>query len=260
MTAAKPTIVLVHGAWHTRPSYRRYIDDLTAHGFTVYCPQLPSCSLSRPPVAGYADDVAAVRRTVEPLVNAGQRVLILMHSYGGIVGTDAVANLTWPERQAQNLPGGVVHLVYLCAYIVRPGASVLSVCQEAGMMHLWPQWVENADDGTTFPVDPVLMFLGGVDRTLIDEALSHLVRSPHDVFMTPAEGDAWKKIPGTYVLTQNDYSVPRIYQDLMLKKVREDGVEMRLLDYNTGHSIFLTMPDEMVQLIEEAAVDERNPR
>lgn len=185
---------------------------------------------------------------------------MLMHSYGGAVGTDAVKDLTLPERRAQNLPGGVVHLAYLCAFILRPGSTVSSVVEEAGMMHLWSQFVENADDGSTFPVDPVLLFLGGVDQDRVQEALVHLVRSPMAAFMAPTEGDAWRRVPVTYVLTQEDYSVPRVYQDIMIRKVQEDGVKPRLLDYKTAHSIFLTMEEEMVKVVQEAAEDERNPQ
>ncbi|KAA8651682.1 hypothetical protein EYZ11_009275 [Aspergillus tanneri] len=259
MAAVKPAVVLVHGAWHTPPNYRRYIDALMNQGFPVHCPALPSCSATRPPPASYEDDVAAVRRTVQSLVMASQKVIMLMHSYGGAIGTDAIRELTVPERRAKNLPGGVIHLTYLCAYILRPGNTILSVVQESGMMHLWPQFVENADDGSTFPVDPVLLFLGGVEKSLIDEALPHLVRSPQSAFTTPTSGDAWRVIPATYVLTQEDYSVPRVYQDLMVKKVKDNGIQMRLLDYKSCHSIFLTMQEEMVKLVQECADDERNP-
>ncbi|THC91031.1 hypothetical protein EYZ11_009513 [Aspergillus tanneri] len=107
----------------------------------------------------------------------------------------------------------------------------MGIVEEAGMAHLWSQFVNEAEDGSTFPVDPVLLFLGGVDKEIVDEALPHL----------------------------EDYSVPRVYQDIMLEKVRKEGLVLRTVDFKTSHSVFITKQEEMVQLVVEAAEDERNP-
>lgn len=38
----------------------------------------------------------------------GKRVFVVMHSYGGLVGTEAVTkDSSFDERQAASLPGGV---------------------------------------------------------------------------------------------------------------------------------------------------------
>lgn len=150
---------------------------------------------------------------------------MLLHSYGGAVGTDAVEGLTFFDRKAsgQQPKGGVIHLLYLCAYILPPGSSIFGVMKEAGMDHLWSQFIDNAADGSTFPKDPVQLFFGGVDSEVVSQALPHLVRSPMSAFTTETAGSAWRRLPVTYVFTQQDYSVPRVYQDLMVGKVREEG-------------------------------------
>lgn len=222
-TTTLPTIVLVHGAWHTPPIYQSYIDALKAEGFTVYCPRLPSCSAASPPNASLPEDTACVRDIVKPLVEAGKRVLMLLHSYGGAVGTDAVEGLAFSTRKASDQPGGVIHLLYLCAYILPPGSTIFGVVQEAGMEHLWPQFVDNAADGSTFPWDPVQLFFGGVEKEVVDQALLHLVRSPMSAFTAETMGSAWRIVPVTYVFTRQDYSVPRVYQDIMVEKVRKEG-------------------------------------
>ncbi|KAI9734755.1 MAG: hypothetical protein M1818_006742 [Claussenomyces sp. TS43310] len=260
MNASLPTVVLVHGAWHTPPNYQSYIDALKAQGFTVHCPHLPSCNGASPPTASLAEDVACVRDVVKPLVEAGERVLMLLHSYGGAVGTDAVEGLTFFDRRAAGQLGGVIHLLYLCAYILQPGSTIFGVVKEAGMDHLWPQFVDNAADGSTFPKDPVQLFFGSVDKDVVDKALPHLVRSPMSAFTAETKGAAWRSVPATYVFTQQDYSVPRVYQDLMVEKVRAEGVVLRTEDYETSHSVFITKQEEMVQAVRKAAEDERNPK
>ncbi|TVY83159.1 hypothetical protein LSUE1_G006944 [Lachnellula suecica] len=223
MASLLPSIVLVHGAWHTPQNYSQYADALRKHGFKVLVPHLPSCSGASPPDAFLSEDIAAVRDIVEPLVQAGECVLMVMHSYGGAVGTDAVLGLTFPERKATGEAGGVVHMFYMCAYILPPGRTIFSVVEEAGMAHLWPQFVENAEDGSTFPKDPVQLFFGGVESGATWQGLQHLVRSPMNAFETETRGEAWRRVPVTYILTQQDYAVPRVYQDLMLEKVKGRG-------------------------------------
>ncbi|TGO54932.1 hypothetical protein BOTNAR_0256g00070 [Botryotinia narcissicola] len=226
MATSLSTIVLVHGAWHTPANYKR--------------------------------DVTAVRNVVKSLVEADERVLMAMHSYGGAVGTDAVEGLTFADRKAEGKSGGVIHLFYMCAYIVVPGTSVWDICQEAGFAQLWSQFIQNFDDGSTFPVDPSLSFLGGVEQDIVDKALPHLMRSPMSAFEAKTKGDAWRRVPVTYVLTQQDYSVPKPYQGLMLGSVKSEEVVIKTEDYETCHSVFITKEKEMVDAVVVAAKDERN--
>ncbi|MCJ1252158.1 hypothetical protein MMC30_009397 [Trapelia coarctata] len=253
MAPSLPTIVLAHGAWHTPPNYQTYIDALKAQGFPVHFPRLPSCSGASPPNASFPEDIVCVRNVVKPLAEAGERMLMLMHSYGGAVGTDAVEGLAFTDRKA------AIHLLYLCAYILRPGSTVFGIVQEAGMAHLWPQFVDSAADGSTFPKDPVLLFFGGVDKAVVDTALPYLVRSPMSAFTAETTGSAWWRVPVTYVFTQQDYSVPRMYQDIMVEKVRQERVLLRTEEYETIHSFFITRQEEMVQAVVKAAQDGRNP-
>ncbi|KAF7896212.1 hypothetical protein EAF00_006226 [Botryotinia globosa] len=239
MATSLPTIVLVHSAWHTPASYKNYSDALEARGFKFVCPQLPSCNDKSPPVSSFTEDVVAVRNVVKFLVEADERVLMAMHSYGRAVGTDAVEGLTFADRKTEGKSEGVIHLFYMCAYIVVPGTS-------------------NFDDGSTFPVDPSLSFLGGVEYNIVDKALPHLVRSPMSAFEAKTKGDAWIRVPVTYVLTQQDYSVARPYRDLMLEKVKSEGVMIKTEDYETCHNVFITKEKEMVDAAVVAAKDERN--
>ncbi|KAI8630708.1 alpha/beta-hydrolase [Xylariaceae sp. FL1651] len=274
-TSSLPIVVLVHGAWHTPPAYQTYINALRRAGFTVHCPLLPSCSgtltsLPTPP-ASLREDAAAVRTLVSSLVERGERVLMVMHSYGGAVGTDAVgssepeAPLHFAARQAAGLKGGVIHLLYLCAYILDVGRSVWDVVEEAGFAPLWDQFIEtNPDDGSIFPRDPGLAFFskgkeaGGEGDGDVKRSMLLLVRFPMSALRTPVQYATWRHVPSSYVYTQNDFSVPRTYQDLMIKHVRGQGVQLRMEDYNTHHSIWISHLDEMVQAALKAAEDPRN--
>lgn len=259
MSNTRPAIVLVHGAWHAPANYQSFVDSLIEVGFSVHCPRLPSCNNITPPPASFAEDVTAVRAVVKELAEAGKRVMMVMHSYGGMVGTDAVTDdLLRHNRASTGQPGGVVHLLYLCAYILQPGTSVFDISKASGFFDLWPQYINNFDDGTCFPIDPAAMFLNEASSADIEAAMPHLVRSPLSAFSAAAEGVCWKNLPVTYVLTSKDGAVPRQYQDIMIERAEKDGVNIVKVDLDTDHSVFITKKKEMVDLALRAANDGRN--
>lgn len=68
-----------------------------------------------------------MRRYAQKLVDAGRRVVAVMHSYGGQVGTDSLSGLGWNTRSEQGLPGGVSDLLYVTAFALpKGGSSMLS--------------------------------------------------------------------------------------------------------------------------------------
>ncbi|KAL4898383.1 alpha/beta-hydrolase [Aspergillus ambiguus] len=255
-----PTIVLVHGAWHTPYHYQPYITALEQRGFVVHCPLLPSSNGVSPPTASLAEDVRCVGKVVESLVNSGKRVLMIMHSYGGLVGANAIEGFSRAERQKSGRPGGVIHLLYLCGYLLMPGETIWGKVEAFGFASLWPQFMNDAPDGTTFPKDPALWFYGGIDKKVIDgDLVPRLVCAPLSIMKAEAQAISWKNfLPATYVFTQQDYAVPRDFQTHMVSRARDHGVSLRTEDYDTSHSIFLTRTAEMVQAAERAAEDERN--
>src|SRR5450631_1433430 len=103
-TAGVKTVLLVHGAWADGSSWSKVIPLLEAKGLHVVAVQNPLTSL--------ADDVAATRRAIA--LQDGP-VLLVGHSYGGVVITEA-----------GNDPK-VVGLVYVAALAPSEGGSVASV-------------------------------------------------------------------------------------------------------------------------------------
>src|SRR6266403_6026421 len=74
------SVVLVHGAFADASSWRKVIPLLEKEGFTVTAVQIPLKSL--------ADDVATTKRVIDAQKDD---VILVGHSYGGAVITDAAA-------------------------------------------------------------------------------------------------------------------------------------------------------------------------
>jgi pimeloyl-ACP methyl ester carboxylesterase len=102
-------IVLVHGAWADGSSWSKVIPLLEAQGYHVIAAQLPLTSL--------ADDDAATQRAIARITAAYPGpVLLVGHSYGGVVIGDTPGN-----------DPNVAGLVYVAAFAPDSGESVLSL-------------------------------------------------------------------------------------------------------------------------------------
>jgi pimeloyl-ACP methyl ester carboxylesterase len=112
-----PTVVLVHGAWHGGWCWSDVVPLLDKAGLAAVTVDLPSSGGT----GGLTEDAALVRATVE---SQDGPTVVVGHSYGGIVITEATAGLT-----------SVQHLVYVCAFMIDAGASLVSTL--AGDLPPW---------------------------------------------------------------------------------------------------------------------------
>jgi len=130
-----PTILLVQGSFQIPQVYEKLVKGLKDQGFPTIHPRLPSCSdVDAPdfPQVSLIDDVLAVRsELIRQIEYEEKTVVVVMHSYGGLVGSEAVTEeLSYAKRQSQGLVGGVIHLFYYGAFLLDKGQSVLSAFGE----------------------------------------------------------------------------------------------------------------------------------
>ena len=124
---SKPSICIIHGAWHHPAYYQPLVDSLTGLGHETICPRLPSCSEGVSLENSFAEDVACIQSNVSKLVDTGKEVVVLMHSYGGVVGTEAISGFGIEERKAGGKVGGVKRLIYMTAFIPQKGQSLAGI-------------------------------------------------------------------------------------------------------------------------------------
>ncbi|KAK7726333.1 hypothetical protein SLS57_003419 [Botryosphaeria dothidea] len=70
------------------------------------------------------EDAECIRAATEGLVEQGEDVVLVMHSYGGIPGMQSVEGFSRAERERAGKAGGVVKLVYLAAVVPEVGQSM----------------------------------------------------------------------------------------------------------------------------------------
>ena len=127
MAHSKVTIVLVTGAWHPSSAYKSLISDLVNSGYPVLVTSLPSLDPKDPSVCDCSSDASSVRQQFLPAIEEeGKDVILLCHSYGGIPGGGAAYSLSKSARMQQGKKGGVVGLIYISAFIVPEGMTLVN--------------------------------------------------------------------------------------------------------------------------------------
>jgi pimeloyl-ACP methyl ester carboxylesterase len=193
MTDQNITVVLVHGAFADSSSWNGVIERLREQSVPVIAAANPLRSLSGD--AAYVRDVVA---------GVGGPVVLVGHSYGGLVITEA---------GAQN--DAVVGLVYVDAFVPEHGQSALDLSAEFPGSTL-------GDALATYPLSG-----GGVDLVIRPDAFHHQfaadVDEPTAALMAvtqrpvaqaalaeglPTETPAWKTLPTWCVFSDADLNIP----------------------------------------------------
>jgi pimeloyl-ACP methyl ester carboxylesterase len=225
--SALPTIVLVHGGFVDGAGWEGVYAVLKKDGYDVSIVQNPTQSL--------AGDVAATRQVI---AQAKGPVVLVGHSYGGVVITEA-----------GNDPK-VSKLVYITAFAPDKGESVASL-------------IKNPPPGA--PVPPILPPQYGylfLDKTKFADSFAADVETSRAAFMADSqvpwgmaalEGavtePAWRTKPSWYLVVTEDRMIPPPAQQFMSKRAGATVVETK-----GSHAVYVSKPDVVASIIKSAAL------
>ena len=230
-------VVFVHGAlvfdgawwWH------RMVDPLAALGMATRAVELPSC-VPAPGASGEAmgdmyADADAVRAA---LGEEDEPVVLVGHSYGGMVMTDAAAGQE-----------NVAHLVYVTSVMPERDETMASF----GGSELGP-WMDPREEDGTMGIKAELApeaFMHDCDEAAVAGALKRLTRQSLAVFAQTPRGVAWREKPSTYVVCAEDRATPPEAQRGYARRAD------RVVELPTGHHPMLSRPDLLARVLAEAA-------
>jgi len=227
MNTDKPTIVLIHGAWADGSCWQEVIPILQKSGFKVVAAQLP--------LANFAEDVAFAKRVIE-----GQKgiVVVVGHSYGGAIMTEAAANN--PKVKA---------LVFIAAFSPDVGESLKSLQEGFAPMPIGDAIVPAAA-GFLY-LDPA-KFHSVMAHDLPESRAAVLaaVQTPlfGASFVTPIKEAAWKTIPCWFLISTEDHAIDPNQQRFGAKRMGA-----RVIEINASHLPMLSKPKEVAEIIAAAA-------
>jgi pimeloyl-ACP methyl ester carboxylesterase len=219
-------IVLVHGAFADGSSWSKVIPLLEAKGYTVFAVQNPLTSLE--------DDVAATRRAI---ALADGPVLLVAHSYGGVVITEA-----------GNDPK-VVGLVYVDALIPNDGQSVADIIKPYPPS---PGNKEFQQDSSGF----LSLSLKGIDAYFAqdldaeDRKVLYVTQTPWaaKAVVTKISTAAWKNKPSWCIIGLDDQTIPPA-----LTRLEAKMIHAKTLELNSSHVPMLSQPNKVAGFIIGAA-------
>jgi len=212
-------VVLVHGAWHGAWCWDGVVDELIAADVPVTAVELPLTSLD--------DDVAAARSAIS---HQGGDVVVLGHSYGGLVISEAASGMSEVSR-----------LVYPAALMINAGEDMVELMTE----HESEMLGASVPEGNGFVVDrarAAQLLYGDSDEAVVESLLPR-VRPMHVQSLRAQRLPAWRDTPTTYVICSNDRAIPPSLQRQMA--TRADVV----VEWPTDHSSFLTRPAAIAALL-----------
>ena len=226
MSATAISIVLIHGGFVDGSGWQGVYQILRKDGFSVTVVQNPTRSL--------ADDVAFTKRVVA--AQSGN-VLLVGHSYGGVVATES-----------GNDPK-VAGLVYVAAFAPDAGESVQSL-------------ISNPKLGA--PVPPILLPQDGfllLDRAKfaasfaadVDEGQANFMAAsqvPWGVSALSGEVStpAWKTKPSWYLVAADDKMIPPPAQRAMASRAGAAVTEAP-----GSHAVYVSHPQAVADVIATAA-------
>lgn len=129
----KPHIFIIPGAWHTGPSMNDFVKSLETAGFSAEAVTLVSIDKAGMTVQ---DDEAQVKGLLRPMIDEGRDIVLVAHSYGGMVGTGVIAGLDERSRRAKGLKGGILGVVYLTAFVPAEDESSGALLGGAGAAYV----------------------------------------------------------------------------------------------------------------------------
>ncbi|PVH95004.1 alpha/beta-hydrolase [Periconia macrospinosa] len=262
MYSTRPTIVIISGGWHIPASYTKLATLLETQGYQVFIPHLPSNNGARPPTAALAEDTTYIRDFVSDLIAKNHTIAVIMHSYGGQVGTNALTGLPKATSSIMNndddddgKKGGILHLIYLTAFAQRENRSMSDKVEEFGQSELMPLAFEFADDNTVISRDPKNLIVGpsSVPDDEVDEYVGTMVRWNAKCMYDRGrvEKAAWREFPVSYLYTTQDRVVPVEYQRSMVEEMRREGAKVRTYEVESGHCPNFTNARMVVGYVEE---------
>ncbi|KIW35479.1 uncharacterized protein PV07_02175 [Cladophialophora immunda] len=259
--SSKPTLVFVPGAWHRAETWSKISTILeTQHHYKCIAVTLPSTQSD--PAATLLGDIEAVRDVLVAETSQGRDVVVVVHSYGGVVGESAMKGLALPKGKPDaassssssaedKASGHVIGLIMMATGFVTPAKSFI----EGLGGQAPPEWNLNQETGfVEILVDTRQLFYHDLPEEEGKEWANKLTK--HSLKTLTEGGEhtypGWKDVPSWYLATKDDKALPVEAQRMFVQMAKDAGADVTLREIESSHSPMLSRPEETVQFVLDA--------
>jgi pimeloyl-ACP methyl ester carboxylesterase len=235
MPEQTPAIVLVHGAFSESASWSAVIEELRSRGLEVVAAANPLRSVT--------GDAAYVRDVISGI---GKTVVLVAHSYGGIVITEAAAHNS-----------AVVGLVYVAGFAPDHGESAFRLSAKFPGSTLADALTAHplSSGGNEFTIRQDIFHrqfaadvpaaqaavMAATQRPVTEAALSEGL---------PTDAPAWRHIPSWFVFGDRDMNIPVTLHRFMAERA---GAEVSREIAGASHALSVSESGAVDETILEAA-------
>lgn len=240
------TFVLIHGGWAAGWVWERVIPPMRSAGHRVHAPDLPGHGSDRTPPArvtlrGYVD------RVLEAADAAGEPVVLVGHSSGGIAVTQA----------AEEAPEAIALLVYVAAYLPADGQSLVDVAAADREGLIMPNLVVSPDGASATVREEALREALFADCPPEDhrQVAARLTPEPLAPVATPLRLTAGRfgRVRRAYVECRDDRALAPALQRRMLTAAGCDPVRGMPTGHMPQYAAPRRLAAELTDLAEAAA-------
>ncbi|MGD9987553.1 alpha/beta hydrolase [Pseudonocardia sp.] len=167
------------------------------------------------------------------MILAEDRDTVLVgHSYGGMVITAAAVDVPT-----------VRHLVYICAFMLDEGDSLLGAVDGDRL-----DWLDtDLDRGVTRVTKPGPTFYADLPADLVEAYSGRLTTQTTASFVQPLTGAAWRTVGSTYLTCSRDRAIPAVAQRAMAARATHRH------EIDSSHTPMASRPQAVADVITAAA-------
>jgi pimeloyl-ACP methyl ester carboxylesterase len=245
----KPVFVFVPGSWHGPEVWEKVSSLLREQGYKSVSITLPTTSGSSS--ASFGDDVKATQAALQVETSQGRNVIVVVHSYGGVVGESAMKGFTRPKDAAalSTNTGYVVGLIVIASGFAQSGMAFLDATNGQPP----PSWRIDPSGFAEIQVPERELFYHDLPAVEGDEWVAKLRKQSTKAFTEGRDVmyHGWQDAPVWTLITTEDKALPAEVQRMMVDMVK-DQADITVKEIASSHSPMLSKPKEVVDIILEA--------
>ncbi|KAJ5376138.1 hypothetical protein N7509_013024 [Penicillium cosmopolitanum] len=246
---SQPTLVVIPGSFSPPALYKNFVDNLRSLDFEAIVEPLQSAiRRESSPSSSMYDDASHFREVISKLADQGKDIVLIPHSYGGIVANESAKGLLKSDRSKAGKAGGIVEIVNISTLTPAVGETALDVAGKLGLdqFPVEGEYMVLEDEGCAkanyndVPWDQALEFAKGHS--------DHSAKSFRDKLTYAAYLD----IPSSWVFCERDVLLPRAFQRETIDLIEQrSGKKVRVFSIDAGHCVTSTRPKELAVLIQK---------
>jgi pimeloyl-ACP methyl ester carboxylesterase len=235
--------ILIHGAWEESKMWQYVSPILEQNGHKVTAIDLPGHGENKQPLsqvtmAGY------IKSVVDAIKKLDHKVILVGHSMTGAV----------ISQVAELIPEKIERLIYVAAFLLKEGGSVLEAMQNDRDGKFFPEVIFSEDKTSASVPEQALRNIGfhDVEEKVIQRVLPLMAeQQATEPFMAKVvvSDKNFGSIPKTYIRTSIDKVTSPALQDTMIANWDVETV----LNLESGHFPAFSVPEKLAGLMFQSA-------